>query len=464
MRWQTSLSGKQLALVLVLSVALVALAGAHEEEIGIGRTLPALPWELNVSQTTLDDLRLRLENAHLPDELSDVHDWSYGTPKSFVERMREYWLTKYDWPARQRLINQELVSQYTTEIGGLKVHFAEARSDNASAVPLIITHGWPGSVLECRKIIPHLRSHFHVICPSIPGYFFSEAPKETDFDVKKVAETFIQLMKKIGYRRYLAHGGDWGSEVTRWIGILDPECVGTHFTMMSAQLPIVRYKESLLWSLWMSAKSIVQLLLPSYFFTESEQWHLQRLAKYAISGSAYMAYHTFLPQSLSYAMVDSPLGQAAYLWEKYHEWTDLKGTDDLLTVYSEDELIDLAMVYWVSKCFPSSLRLYAESIPSLFTTPLPYNPKPTAVAAFRYEIIMLPQAWAAQLHNIVRWENYPVGGHFSHLEVPELFSSDVIAFASSISDNFIHGFKQPLHGDEDDFAGFEPYRKKKTEL
>jgi pimeloyl-ACP methyl ester carboxylesterase len=407
-------------------------------------------WHISVPQEKLDDLRRRLENAILPQQLEDVQDWSYGTPLAFVKEMRRYWLEQYDWRAREKRLNDMFQTQYVTKINGRQVHFVHVKSANETAVPLIVSHGWPGSVLECSKLIPLLTQHFHIVCPSIPGFFFSDPPTKRGFDTQQTAETFKLLMARLNYTNYLAQGGDWGSEVSRWLGIIDPQCIGVHINMVIAQAPIVHNS---LFGLVSSFKTALQLIFPTWFFDEQEIEHLERLKQYGFLESAYLLYHSTKPETLSFAFSDSPLGLASYLWEKYHSWADLSGDDARLTeVFSKDELIDFVMAYWISDCFASSLRIYKETIPKLISEPLPYQPKPTAIAAFK-DIVVMPKEWASHGHNIVRWNNMPHGGHFAALEVPELLSKDIIDFSFALSD-FFRGIRSPVEPPKNEPMGF----------
>jgi len=429
---------KLFAIAVVLFCALCAASASLEPS----SVSPILPWRLDVPQSQLDDLRHRLESAILPTELEDVGDWSWGPPVSFLSTMRSYWLETYDWRDREKKFNEALVNQYMTMIDGLKTHFVHVRSRNESAVPLLFSHGWPGSVLECTKIIPLLTDHFHVICPSIPGYFFSEPPHKQGYDAQRVAEVFSGLMKQLGYKYYLAQGGDWGSEISRWLGIIDPNCIAIHINMVTAQFPLTHNSA---WGILASIKTVIQVLFPTWFFDETEITYLDWMQTYAFKQSAYMHYQMTMPQSLAYAFSDSPLGLAAYLWEKYNNWADLKN-GSLMETFTKDELIDFVMVYWVSNSISSSMRLYRETVPKMITEAQPYQHKPTAVAAFRD--LVMPKAWVIYYFNIVRWTYQPYGGHFAALEAPELLAKDIIEFSYALGSSFENGFIPPKEKDE----------------
>lgn len=424
--------------MLILSALVLAgAANALTKEDPRSGDVSVIPWRLEVPEAQLNDLRSRLQASIMPTELEDVTDWSYGTPKSFVSKMRDYWLEKYDWRSREAYINSALKDQFMTEVEGLKLHFVHVKSANESAVPLIVSHGWPGSVLECAKIIPLLTSRFHIVCPSIPGYFFSEHPTQKGFDTQQVAKHYSLLMARLGYKNYIAQGGDWGSEISRWLGINDRNCVGIHISLVVHQFP---RPTNGLWGFTEFLRTGFEILFS--YFTDVELAHLERTKQYTMKESAYMMYHSTFPQSIAYALSDSPLGLAAYLWEKYYNWADLKDNTTLLGTFTEDELIDFVTIYWFSNSIASSIRLYKETIPGMFTTEIPFQPKPTAVAAFK-DIVVVPQRWASTIYRVVRWTEMPYGGHFAALEAPELLSNDVIQFSEMITNFLVNGYSTP---------------------
>lgn len=429
------------------------------------------PWRLNVPQAQLDDLKYRLEHAILPTELEDVNDWSYGTSKNFVQYMVKFWREKYDFRKREAILNEKFGSsesteslqaplpsgQYLTNINGANIHFLHYVSSNASAVPLVIVHGWPGSVLECVNLVPHLTSRFHIVCPSIPGYFYSDAPTKKGADTTYVAEQFAALMKRLRYGYYIAAGGDWGAEIARWIGISDSNCVGVHMNMVIAQVPIMNWSNGL-WELITSARASLALMMPNWFFDAAEREHMDRMKKYALDGSGYLIQHSTSPQTTSFALSDSPIGLAAYIWDKYQLWTDLStqssasnGEGDsssskqwpLLQVHSEEFLIDTVMFYWLPNAIASSMRLYKETVPKLLTQGLPYQYKPTAISAFK-DIVVMPKAWARDYLNVTQWRDHSKGGHWPSLEVPQTLARDIIDHSEFVTPLFETGFIHPI--------------------
>ena len=448
------------------------------------------PWRLNASQHQLDDLKYRLEHALLPTELEDVKDWSYGVPLNFMKYMVKFWREKYDFREREAILNRKMglsgeigasfpsggvnlpSGQYITTVNGSRIHFLHYVSSNSSAIPLIIVHGWPGSVLECVNMVPSLSSQFHIVCPSIPGYFYSDPPTKKGTDTSAVARQFSTLMNRLHYRHYLASGGDWGAEIARWIGIQDSNCVAVHMSMVIAQIPLTNWSHGI-WEFITSIRAALELWLPSYFFDEKELQHLDRMKNYGLEGSGYLIQHSTTPQTTSFAFSDSPIGLAAYIWEKYHLWSDLptsssesKGKNGassgssnsdararfpILSVYSEEFLIDTVMFYWLPNAISSSMRLYKETIPKLMSEALPFQYKPTAISAFK-DIVISPKSWARNYLNIVQWRDHSEGGHWPSLEAPATLTTDIIDFTHNISAIFKSGFQMPKQ--EPDVLGF----------
>ena len=279
----------------------------------------------------LDDLQRRLAATRWP-EPETVDDWSQGVPLERLQALCDYWRDGYDWRRCEALLNG--IGQYTTEIDGLSIHFLHRRSPEPNALPLLITHGWPGSVIEFHKVIGPLtdpvahggraEDAFHVIAPSLPGYGFSEKPRDRGWTVQRIAAAWCELMRRLGYDRFVAQGGDWGSAITTVIaGLGRPEVLGVHLNMVIA--------------------------LPSR--SEPEPTDPQEIAaletarRYFAGGNAYAQQQTSRPQTLGYGLVDSPVAQAAWIYEKICEWTDCGG--DPCTILSQDEILDNVMLYWL---------------------------------------------------------------------------------------------------------------------
>jgi pimeloyl-ACP methyl ester carboxylesterase len=370
-------------------------------------------FRIAVADDMLKDLQSRLRNTRWP-EAELVDDWSQGAPLSWIQDMCHYWAEDYDWRSREALMNR--FDQFITEIDSLDVHFIHARSPHADAMPLLITHGWPGSVVEFHKVIEPLTNPtrfgnnavdaFHVVCPSLPGFAFSGKPNITGWGVDRIAQAWITLMARLGYNRYGAQGGDWGSAVTSCIGGLDPEhCAAIHITLAMDTKPRVEGEP-----------------------TAQEQRALQGLDYYRKWDSGYSKQQATRPQTLAYGLTDSPAGQAAWILEKFWAWTDCDGHPE--NILGRDEMLDNVMLYWVTASAASSARLYWESF-GKGGKRLPVD-VPTGVAVFPKEIITPVRTWMEpRFRNIQHWNEMPKGGHFAAFEQPEIFVDEIRAFFSS---------------------------------
>jgi microsomal epoxide hydrolase len=372
-------------------------------------------FEINVPESTLADLRDRLARMRWPDQL-DGAAWSYGTELAYLREFCDYWHTRFDWRKQEALLNQ--FPQFTATINDLRLHFLHVRSPHANALPLIITHGWPGSIFEFYKIIGPLtepekfggraEDSFHVVAPSMPGYGFSESPRAPGFDIRRVAETNVALMDALGYARYAAQGGDWGSVATAWMGALAPDRVfGIHMNMTLGRKPADPAKAAAL--------------------TPLEAHRLETARRIRKTETGYQAIQGTKPQTLGYGLTDSPAGLAAWIVEKFHTWGDCRG--DIESRFTKDELLTNVMIYWINGNIAASTRLYYESQRAgTFGAPtIPVTP-PAAFAVFPHELAVLPRSWCEEVFNVVRWTEMPTGGHFAALEEPGLLVEDIRAF------------------------------------
>ena len=365
------------------------------------------PFKIEIPDAEIEDLRRRLASTRWP-EKELVDDWSQGIPLSYVQEVCAYWGEKYDWRSREALLNQW--PQFMTEIDGIDIHFIHVRSKHENAMPLVITHGWPGSVVEFQKVIGPLTdptAHggdasdaFHVVCPSLPGYGFSGKPTKTGTSVGKIGAMWGQLMARLGYEKYAAQGGDWGAMVTSAIGIQDTEhCLGIHLNM-----PIVAPDPETMSDM-----------------TEQEKSALAGIAHYTEQGSGYSKQQSTRPQTLGYGLTDSPSGQAAWVLEKFHAWTDCNGHPE--NVLGRDELLDNVMLYWLSGNAASSGRLYWESFNSVAMDDITI---PVGCSIFPKEIFRCSRRWAEKrFKNIIHWNDMKVGGHFAAFEQPEAYVGEV---------------------------------------
>ena len=323
--------------------------------------------------------------------------------------MCRYWADTYDWRAREALLNR--FDQFITSLDGLDVHFIHQRSPHPQARPLLITHGWPGSIVEFHKVIGPLvdpTAHggsaddaFHVICPSLPGFGFSGKPTTPGWGVPRIAQVWAALMARLGYARYFAQGGDWGSAVTRAIGAQDvAHCEGIHVTLAMGTRPKVEGEP-----------------------TPEEQKALAGAKYYADWDSGYSKQQATRPQTLGYGLADSPAGQAAWILEKFWAWTDCDGHPE--NVLNRDELLDNVMLYWATNSATSSARIYWESFGKALGKIGPVG-VPVGVAAYPREIIVPVRHWLASDYPDIRhFATMPKGGHFAAFEQPALYIDDI---------------------------------------
>jgi epoxide hydrolase len=368
------------------------------------------PFRIDIPAADLDDLRSRLACTRWPDELPGA-GWDYGIPLGYVRELAEYWRTGYDWRVHERQLND--FPQFTTVIQDQRVHFLHVRSPEPDALPLIMTHGWPGSVVEFTEVIGPLtdpRGHggdpadaFHLVVPSIPGYGFSGPTHERGWNTHRVAVAWDELMTRLGYQRYGAQGGDWGSAISRELGITVPEhLAGVHLNML-----------------------IPQGEVDEADLTEVEKGRRERQRQFRGTGMGYGMIQSTRPQTLAYGLTDSPAGQLAWITEKFREWTDGDLPDDAV---DRDQLLTNVSVYWLTGTAGSSARLYFESARSGTWGPPAVSTVPTGVAVFPYEIAPPIRRFAELSNNIVHWTEFDRGGHFAAMEEPDLLVGDVRQF------------------------------------
>lgn len=358
------------------------------------------PFILDIPQQELDDLKARIDLTRWP-EKEPVSDWSQGTPLAVLQDLVAYWRNEYDWRRCEARLNA--LGQYITEIDGLDIHFLHVRSPRADAMPVVMTHGWPGSVIEFMGVIDALTNPsdpadpaFHLVLPSLPGYGFSGKPTVTGWGVEKVGRAWGELMARLGYEEWFAQGGDWGSIVTTAIGVQQvPGCIGIHLNM-----PIARPTED-------------DLANP----TPAELKALGALKHYQDWDSGYSKQQSTRPQTVGYGLVDSPVGQAGWILEKIWAWTDNQGSPwDAL---SRDQVLDNIMLYWLPRNGASSARLYWESFGSFSAQEIVI---PVAASAFPREVLPTPRKWAERNYrNLVHWGEMERGGHFAAWEQPAEF-------------------------------------------
>ncbi|HYZ12262.1 MAG TPA: alpha/beta fold hydrolase [Actinomycetota bacterium] len=374
-------------------------------------------FRLDVPESELEDLRARLRNTRWP-ERETVDDWAQGVPLAYLQDLCAYWADEYDWRTTEARLNA--LPQFRTTIDGLAIHFLHVRSPHADALPLVISHGWPGSIVEFLKVIGPLTdptAHggdasdaFHVVCPSLPGYGFSDKPARPGWGVERIARAWTVLMTRLGYQRYGAQGSDWGTSVSASVGQQDPQhVVGIHLTP-----PLAPPDPATLDDL-----------------TERERAALASLEQSAEWDSGYSREQETRPQTIGYALVDSPAALCAWIIEKFWAWTDNDG--HLENVLTRDELLDNLMLYWLPRTGASSARLYWESIRQvnewISGAVDDVVDVPTGCSIFPKELQRPSRRWAEKRFVDIRYWNEPErGGHFAAFEQPELFVDEVRAF------------------------------------
>jgi epoxide hydrolase len=373
-------------------------------------------FRIHVDDAVLEELRRRLAQTRFPDQIEDT-GWEYGIPVDYVRELVEYWRDTYHWRAQEARLND--FAHFRTSIDGQSIHFIHARSPHADALPLLVTHGWPGSVVEFLDVIPHLTQPeaqggstadaFHVIAPSLPGYGFSEPTRTRGWDTWRIARAFMELMPRLGYARYGAQGGDWGAQVATRIGALDPEhCAAIHLNMPIAGPP----------------KEPVEL-------TEDEQADLAVMQQFRREESGYAQEQGTKPQTLGVALNDSPAGLLAWIVEKFRTWSDCDGRPE--NAFTRDQLITNVMLYWVTQTITPSMRLYWENQHAGSKPAAPeFVGVPTGIARYPKEPIRLPRAWVERRYNVTHWADMPRGGHFAAMEQPELFVGDLRSFFRTV--------------------------------
>jgi len=371
------------------------------------------PFPIAVPEADLADLRDRLDRTRWP-EKETVDDWSQGIPLAYVRELCDYWARAYDWRRCERALNGWGSGRVEVDGGGpepLGIHFLHVRSPRADALPLVLTHGWPGSIVEFAKVIGPLTdpaAHgadpadaFHVVCPALPGYGFSDKPARTGWGSQRIGRAWAQLMAALGYDRYVAQGGDWGAMVTMAIGAEDREhCAGIHVNMAVAPP---------------GPDDLADI-------TPAEQAALDTMANYDRWESGYMKQQSTRPQTLGYGLVDSPAGQAAWIVEKFYAWTDCDGHPE--HVLTKDELLDNVMLYWLTASAASSARLYWEVVNG--GRRLDPVVVPSGISVFPKEIYRASRRWAVRRFTDLRFFNeHDKGGHFAALEQPAVLAQDI---------------------------------------
>jgi microsomal epoxide hydrolase len=399
---------------LPLTLVLLFGAGAYRQP---AMQSPAItPYTIRVPDAVLTDLKTRLAMTRFPDEIAGS-GWDYGTNLAYLKELVAYWQTRFDWRAQERRLNQ--LPQYTTNIDGIEIHFVHQRSPVPTAMPLALTHGWPGSIFEFTKIIGPLTDParhggqaadaFRVVAISLPGFGFSGRPDARGYSPERMAGIIATLMARLGYTRYGVQGGDWGGIISRIVALKDPTHVaGLHLNFCTAGAPPGDN--------------------PNADVPAAELTLMQERNAYMENERAYQQIQATKPQTLGYGLNDSPAGLAAWIIEKFRSWCDCDG--DIEKKFTKDELLTNVMIYWATQTAASSTRIYYENrvaggVQGRVTVP-------TACALFPKEISTPPRKWVEARYNLVRWTPMPRGGHFAALEEPVLLVDDIRAFFRTV--------------------------------
>ncbi|PSH70250.1 multidrug MFS transporter [Phyllobacterium brassicacearum] len=385
------------------------------------------PFRVNVSAESLADLRRRLAATRWP-EAETVDDRSQGVQLSRLQALVRYWETDYDWRKAEQKLNS--LPQFLTKIDGVDIHFIHVRSPHADAMPLIMTHGWPGSIFELLKVIGPLtdptahggsaQDAFHLVLPSIPGFGFSEKPQGTGWNPDRIARTWDVLMKRIGYKEYASQGGDWGAIISDSMGRQAPEgLLGIHVNRIERSTTIPPEVGKALKNGDPAPENL----------SEEEKTVFNEAREFLSKGFGYAAIMGTRPQTIGYSLADSPVGLAAWFYDKLADWVFTRGEPE--RAFTRDEILDNITLYWLTNTGPSSSRIYWENsantaMPGIITVPV-------AVTIFPGEVYRPPEHWAERAYpNLIYYNKVDKGGHFAAWEEPELFSVEVRAAFKSL--------------------------------
>jgi pimeloyl-ACP methyl ester carboxylesterase len=397
--------------VIQTGAAIVAASAFSVGTAGLSQaaTSPA-PFRVAIPQAALDDLKRRLENARWP-ERETQEGWVQGVPLDRLQRLVEYWRAGYDWRRFEAQINA--FPQFRTDIDGLGFHFLHVRSRHEGALPIILTHGWPGSVIEFLKVISPLadpaahggraQDAFHVVVPSLPGYGFSDKPSQAGWHIGRIGRAWAELMSSLGYTRWVAQGGDLGAFVSNTLALQKPPgLIAIHLN-----LPLA-----------------VPEPLPTEGANRDEREAIAAMSRHATDGGGYSHMHATRPQTLGYSLADSPVGLAAWIYEKFQAWTDNTGAPE--SALSRDDMLDDITLYWLTNTAASSARLYRECANNGYTPNQGVVDFPVGLSIFPKDVYRAPRTWVDRVYpNLIYWNELPRGGHFAAWEEPALFTREL---------------------------------------
>ena len=373
------------------------------------------PFRVDIKEDVLTDLRERLKRTRWPDEIPGS-GWDYGSNLAYVKELVDYWIEEFDWRKQEEVING--YSQYIAEVDGLDVHYIHERGKGPDPLPLLLIHGWPGSIVEFLDFIPLLtdpaahggdeRDSFDVVAPSMPGYGFSGKPEAPGMGVNGMADVFAKLMSQVGYESYVAQGGDWGASISSRVGFSHSDKVkAIHINMILGGSPY--------------------LGPGSRPLSDAERQYIQEIGQWEREEGAYGHIQGTKPQTLAYGLNDSPAGLAAWIVEKWRSWSDCGG--DIESVYTKDQILTNVTLYWVTETINASMRIYYETRKDRWRLGQGRRIEvPTAVAVFPEELDRPVREWAERMYNVQRWTEFPRGGHFAAMEEPHALVADMREF------------------------------------
>ncbi|MBC7934710.1 MAG: epoxide hydrolase [Rhizobacter sp.] len=383
-------------------------------------------FKINIKQSILDNLKTRIANTRWPDEIENSK-WEYGTNKTYLKELCEYWQNTFDWKKQEDYLNS--FAHFKTTVDGISLHYIHLKGEGTKSIPLLLTHGYPDSFVRFLKIIPLLTKadkndlSFDVIIPSIPGFGFSDIPTEPGMNKKRIAALFTKLITEdLGYGKFVAHGGDWGAGIAEQIALYNAESLlGIHLTDIPFEHGMIEPKDA----------------------SSSEKKYFEAIKKWQMTEGAYAMIQSTKPQTLAYGLNDSPVGLAAWIIEKFKSWSDNDG--DIETYFTKDELLTNLTIYWATETINGAMRIYNEAMKAMMNAM--YNPLvklnpfdktgdksevPAAFAIFPKDISTPPKDLANRFFNVQQWTEMPEGGHFAAMEQPELLAEDIRKFVTNL--------------------------------
>jgi pimeloyl-ACP methyl ester carboxylesterase len=384
------------------------------------------PFKINIDPSVLDDLKKRIANTRWTYEIEN-EKWEYGTSRSYLKELCDHWQNTFDWKKQEAYLNS--FPHFTTTIDGVGLHYIHLRGEGKNSIPLLLTHGWPDSFVRFLKIIPYLTKadenglSFDVIVPSVPGHGFSDIPEKTGMNTKRIAKLFTQLMtEELGYEKFVAHGGDLGTGITEQIALYHKK------SLLGIHLTDIPYHHI--------------LSMPADELNKEEKKYLDAITKWQMTEGAYNMIQSTKPQTLAYGLNDSPVGLAAWIVEKFHNWSDSHG--DIERCFTKDELLTNITIYWVTQTINSSFRHYNEAMKDLmqekFNPIKKLNPfdktgdkvdVPLGVAESRIDLLP-SEEFTKKFFNVQHWTKMQKGGHFLAMEQPELLANDIRKFVTNL--------------------------------